>query len=173
MLEQSVDVDRSDADASRAETEGDGKVAAKQRMSPLDKTRQRNINTYSTQDEILNCLQSAKPLVGLIVLAGGNGRSRIVCKVANRYVEIHPVAGSKVVTDDFDHQYYSMEITSTDSFDLVGKDPSGDEYFTALPRYRVVGSSGLETIEFESTYYVITSRRRQLRSEDCIFQTHS
>ena len=81
--------------------------------------------------------------------------------------------GSKVFTDDFDHQYYSMEITSTDSFDLVGKDPSGDEYFTALPRYRVVGSSGLETIEFESTYYVITSRRRQLRSEDCIFQTHS
>ena len=95
-----------------------------------------------------------------------------MCKVANRFVEIRPVVGSKVFTDDFDHQYYSMEITSTDSFDLVDKDPSGDDYFTALPRYKVVGNSGLETIEFES-YYVITSRRRQLRSEDCIFQTHS
>ena len=95
-----------------------------------------------------------------------------MCKVANRFVEIRPVVGSKVFTDDFDHQYYSMEITSTDSFDLVDKDPSGDDYFTALPRYKVVGSSGLETIEFES-YHVITSRRRQLRSEDCIFQTHS
>ena len=103
-------------------------------MSPSDKTRQRNINTYSTQDEILNCLQSAKPLVGLIVWAGENRRSKIVCKVANRFVEIRPVVGSKVFTDDFDHQYYSMEITSTDSFDLVDKDPSGDEYFTALPR---------------------------------------
>ena len=105
-------------------------------MSPLNKTRQRNVNTYSTQDEILNCLQSVKPLVGLFVLAGVNGRSKTVCKVANRFVEIRPVVGSKVFTDDFDHQYYSMEITSTDSFDLVDKDPSasGDEYFTALPR---------------------------------------
>ena len=56
-----------------------------------------------------------------------------MCKVANRFVEIRPVVGSKVFTDDFDHQYYSMEITSTDSFDLVDKDQLGDEYFHCAP----------------------------------------